>query len=441
MSVPNNPVRIYHSGNIGAQKIEGGSLDFLNVLKQIVGGELAPFQSLAVQISGTKAIITCTEAHNLYPYQVVKLTNTGTALEGKEFFVLNDENLTSVKFAIDLGEDATAMPNVITITIPTLGWSIVEDSAEWLSFRPSSDARIPLWRLSKTANNPTTGQRRVYSGYLARDVNMDGSLIKNYTHEQFFTSSGTTQWDQVQGTAWMIIADKQFMYFTVNRPIRTYYGNPDYSFNSGNRNNWNFNPAICWTYGVPTLLLEDLPLEWATILNGVDNWIITDPNGYSGDNYRRGCLNLTGAEFMAVTARNPYDFQGNVGWVQAHVNWQSGRNGYAYPNIGTYGVICAKNPIAIRGKGVFANMRGCRSYLSEIVYLLRDSRTQTPYNDHVVKPNSYHMGLFEANPTKGKQALVNIQASADNQIGYYENRGCMQGIRVGCSWDTADAED
>lgn len=441
MAVPNNPVRIFHSGNLGAQKIEGGQLDFINVLKQVVGGELAPFQSLAVQLSGTKAIITCTEAHNLYPYQVVKLTNTGTALEGKEFFVLNDSNLTAVKFSIDLGEDATAMPNVITVTIPTLGWTIVEDSQDWLSFRPALDARIPLWRLSKTANNPTAGQRRVYSGYLARDVNMDGTLIKNYTHEQFFASSGTTAWDQVLGTGWMIIADKQFMYVTLNRTIRTYYGNPDYTFNSGTRGNWAINPAITWTYGVPTVLLEDLPYEWSTMLNGTDAWLRDDPNGYNTDTAYRGFLNMSGQNYMAITARSPYDFQGNVGWMKSHVNWQSGRNGYAYPNVGTYGLLCAKNPIAIQGKGVIGCMRGMRSYLSEIMYLLRDTRNQTPYNSNVIKPDSFHMGLFEASSTKGNYAMVNILGSNDGQVGYYENRCALQGIRVGCSWDVAEVED
>ena len=441
MAVPINPVRIYTSSNLGAQQIAGGALDFLNVLKQVVSGTFTTIQTIAVAINGTKAVITCSDKHGLYPYQVVKLTNTGVALENKEFFVLNDENFTDITFSIDLGVDAVAMPNVITINLPNLNWEIVEDSTAWLSFRPRVDKRIPLWRFSKTANNPTAGTRRVYSTYLARDVNLDGTLIKNYTPEQWVSHTTTGQWSQTDPCAWMVIADESFMYFILNRPCFPYSGDPKYSFSTGSDARMIYStPALCYQYGVPTMLLEDVPYEWCTVFNAMQEWMRDGSTLYDRNDTRRSYLNLSSNDNSFLTPRLPYDFQGNFGYAKCMTSWSSAANGLPYPNMGTYGLLTAKNYLAVQGKGYFAVMKGVRSLLADCRYLLRDQRPRIKYEDPKVVREALHMGLMELNSEIGKQPIVTVISGSGDRTSGNTDTGyaTIAGIRVGCNWKDAD---
>lgn len=442
MAVPSNPVRIFHSGNLGAQRIEAGKLDLINVLKQVVAGTFTDIISISTQLNGTKVLITCLDPHKLYPYQVLKLSGTGTPLEGKEFFVINDSTFTASTFSIDLGADAVALPNVITMALPTLGWTVVEDSASWFSFRPSFDARIPVCRISKTVPTPVVGARRVYSTYLAKDVNLDGLTMKNYTSVGYIGDDGLNQDGNMGlGTGWMVIADKQFIYFTTNRNAKGYYGTYDlYSLFSPEKSDWLCNSAVCYTFGIPSLWQEDLPMEAVTIYNPSTVDFKDNPTS-AGAIGNRGHLSLTSiddGEF--VTARNPQDFQGLTGVVQACVNYMSGVNGLPYPPFGSHNTLMAQIPLQIKGKGVFGIMRGCRAYLSHIGTALAYASEQTSRYEHHIKPNSFHMGLVEMGTLNGALPMVNIVGSKNGNSGWHDQQSAVYGIRVGCSWDVVDTQ-
>lgn len=451
MSVPINPVRIYHSGNLGAQKIEAGRYDLISVLQQVVAGAFTDIQSVGTQLVGTKVIVSCLDPHKLYPYQVLKLSGTSTPLDGKEFFVLNDEHFTGSTFSLDLGAEAVALPNAITLSLPSLGWTVVEDTSTWFSFRPSYDARIPVCRISKTVPNPVVGARRIYSTYLAKDTNLDGLTMKNYTPLAYIGDDGmsdTTVANMGLGTGWMVIADKQFLYFTTNRLARGYYGQYDvYSLWSVDPEQRLSNAAVCYTYGVPTVLMEDFPVEWSTMYNPSSLPFRDDPNGGQTIGLR-GMLCFEevdpqpetehGSHF---TARNPQDYQGLIGKVMSVTSYKSGNNGLPYPPFGAYNTVMAQLPLKIKGKGVFGVMRGCRAYLADILRPLAYERKPTPRYEHHIKPDAFHMGLFEMGANKGDYPLVNIIGSGDGYTGWYSSTASVFGIRVGCSWDIADKEE
>lgn len=447
MAVPNNPVRIFTSQNLGAQQLAGGALDLINVWKQIVSGSFTDISTVSVSISGTKAVITCADKHNLYPYQVVKLTSTGTALEGKEFFVLNDENHTDSKFAIDLGSDATALPNAISIKLPTLGWDVVEDSTDWFSFRPSVDKRIPLLRFSKTDGTPVAGDnRKVYTTYLARDVNMDGTLIKNYTSERFMTSCTHNAGGYDQKVAWMAIADESYIYLSLVQPC--YGGNGgdlgSYGFFGGYEGYKYASPQVCYQYGLPTVLLEDFLPEWGTVMNAFGTEVYTRPNNYwattkSTTNFRYGFLNISGYNCF-VTARVPYSFTGAIGNARSLVNFDSGRSGGSFPSVGAYGIVTAKVPLALDG-GAYAVQKGVRCLLANIRYNLKDNpnRIRPVRNSNKIAKDHWILGLLElANPIGSQPVVIHMGSSNGQVAGSSEEWAGIHGIRVGCSWDEVD---
>ncbi|MEG1728753.1 MAG: hypothetical protein RR280_04340 [Bacteroidaceae bacterium] len=446
MSVPTNPVRIYTSQNLGAQQLAGGALDLVNLWKQIVSGNFTDIQTISVVLSGTKAVITCADKHNLYPYQVVKLVSTGTALEGKEFFVLNDDNHTDTKFAIELGGDAAALPNAITIKLPSLGWDVVEDSTDWLSFRPTVDKRVPLLRISKTAGSPVAGDnRKVYTCYLARDVNLDGSLIKNYTNQRFMTSNTHHSYGFDQTVAWMAIADDTYVYLALVQPC---YGGSsgnmgDYSFFSSNKTTGHSSPMVCYQYGMPTVLLEDFLPEWAAVFNGFGTEVYTPEtkffNSYGSANFvPYGYLNISG-QMCFVTARVPFSFQGVQGGARSLVSFDSGRSGGSFPAAGAYGLMTAKVPLALDGGG-YAVQKGVRCLLSNIRYILRDSNRIKPRrNTNLIAKDHWLLGLMELTAPLGEQPCVIIQGSPNGYVsGSTEEWAGVYGIRVGCSWKETD---
>lgn len=451
MAVPNNPVRIFHSGNLGAQRIEGGRYDLISVLRQVLAGAFSDISVSSTLLSGTKVVLTCIDPHKLYPYQVIKLSGTGTALDGSEFFVLNDENFTNTTFALELGTQAVALPNSVTITLPTLGWSIVEDSSTWFSFRPSYDARIPVCRISKTVPNPVAGARRIYSTYLAKDTNLDGLTMKNYTPLAYIGDDGlsdTTVANMGLGTGWMVIADKQFLYFTTNRLAKGFNGQYDnYSLWAADPELRLCNAAVCYTYGVPTVLMEDFPVEWSTMYNPSSLSFRDDPNGGQTlgprgmlhfDSYDPQPAADQGSHF---TARNPQDYQGLTGKIVSPTSYKSGNNGLPYPPFGAYNTIMVQIPVEIKDKGIFGVMRGCRAYLANILRPLAYERKPTPRHEHHIKPDAFHMGLLEMGAHKGDYPMVNIIGSRDAYTGWFDKNAAVFGIRVGCSWDIADKEE
>lgn len=444
MAVPSNPVRIYQSGNVGAQALQTGALDFINVLKQCVNGSFTDQQTKTVTITGSKAVLEFENDHGYYPYQVVKLTGTGSTMENKEFFVLNNADYSAKKFAIDLTNETGAIPNVITVKLPTLGWSVIEDTTDWFSFRPAVDNRIPLWRISKTATNPQPNTRQYYETYLARDVNMDGSLIKNYTPVQWCGSRYNNLWDVTNPIAWTIIADNDFMYFFINRPVAPYGNDNAYSIGNGNSDYWLTTPIICWKYGVPTMLIEDdAPREWITLwAGGVGTQWRDMTTYYDTADLRRSYVNCNNADSTFLTARTPYSFTGSFGYAKSVAGWGSGSNGLPYPTLGAYGMTAAKHPVAVQGStgGVYGIYSGLRSFLSEVNSLFTGSRTPVPWGEKKISPKSLQMGVFEMHTSAGKAPVFLTIGSRDGySSGYTEGkRGTMCGIRIGCSWDTAD---
>lgn len=443
MAIPNNPVRLFNSGNLGSQKITGGTLDLINVFKQVVNGTFTDIQATSVVISGGKATLTFTADHGLFPYQVIKLTGTSSAMENKEFFVLNDTTYSPKVFSIDLTGETGGIPNNVTVKLPSLGWSIVEDSTDWFSFRPSVDNRIPLMRISKTATNPQPNTRRIYEAYLARDVNMDGSLIKNYTPTQWIGSNYSTNWGQAEATAWTVVADSTFMYIFFNRPFCPYGNDPTYSFHNSNSFYWLCTPNVCWQYGVPTLLIEDdVPREWVTLFNpsGTE---FRDAQTIYYDNYRRrGYLDMTTNDNTFLYARVPYDFSANWGYAKSGTWWTSSQNGFPYPTFGAYGLITAKDYVALQGKGYYGVRSGMRCFLADIANWLRGARTPVAYGENKIHRDALSMGILEVNAVAGKQPVLLVLASVNGYVAgtdpnSQKNTGFV-GIRLGCSWKEAD---
>lgn len=440
MAVPSNPVRIFTSGNVGAQVLQSGALDFINVLKQCVSGAFTDQVTSSVTISNGKALLTFDADHGFYPYQVIKLTGTSSTMENKEFFVQNNEKFTAKTLEIDLTGESGSIPNVVTVKLPTLGWSVIEDTVDWFSFRPSIDNRIPLFRLSKTATIPTANTRQYYEAYLARDVNLDGTLIKNYTPTQWVGSRYTDAWNVTDPIAWAIIADNDFMYFFINRAQAPYARAYDYSYHSGDINYRYSTPMICWQYGIHTLLIEDdVPREWITVLNACSTQFRDQQALYDNYDLRRGFFNVSGMDNVYLTARTPYSFKGEFGYARSMAGWGSGSNGMSYPTLGSYGMAMGKHPVAVQNQGIYGIQAGTRSFLSDIQNLLRGSRSPTPWADKKISPNSLNMGVFEVHSTVGKAPVFLTIASRDGWTSGTSNmRGCPAGIRIGCSWDIAD---